>query len=110
MSVLFAITTGILFGLGVFMLLRRDLVKVAMGFYVLFTAINLFLFAVGAYEGEVPPYAGVEGQSSDPLVQALVLTAIVISFGSYAVLLGVINRVSRRYGTIDSDKVNRLQK
>jgi multicomponent Na+:H+ antiporter subunit C len=118
---LFAIGTGIMFGLGVFQILRRDLIKVAIGFYILFTAINLFLLAAGAYTGEVPAYvvAGTvdtvleavpAGQPSDPLVQALILTAIVISFGSYALLLGLINVVSRRFKTIDSDNVNNLQK
>jgi multicomponent Na+:H+ antiporter subunit C len=122
MNDLFAITTGILFGLGAFQLLRRDLIKTAMGFYVLFTAINLFMLAVGAFDGEVPAYvakgtastgtiaqAVPDGQPSDPLVQALILTAIVISFGSYALLLGLINIASRRFGTIDSDSVDNLK-
>jgi multicomponent Na+:H+ antiporter subunit C len=116
MNDLFAIVTGILFGLGVFQLLRRDLIKTAMGFYILFTAVNLFLLAVGVFDGEFPAYVNPEtnevdgGQPSDPLVQALILTAIVISFGSYALLLGLINVASRRFKTVDSDKVNNLQK
>ncbi|NDJ60594.1 MAG: hypothetical protein GYB67_05675 [Chloroflexi bacterium] len=111
MNILFAITTGILFSIGVFLLLRRDLIKVAMGYYVLFTAINLFLLAVGAFNGDVPPYTTMEGQGqqSDPLVQALILTAIVISFGSYALLLGMINIASRRFKTINADEVDELQ-
>lgn len=115
MNDLFAITTGILFGLGVFQLLRRDLIKTAMGYYILFTAINLFLFAVGVFDGEVPAYVSAEtkavegGQASDPVVQALILTAIVISFGSYALLLGMINIVSKRFDSVDSDKIDNLQ-
>lgn len=111
MSVLLAISTGIMFGLGVFQVLRRDLIKSAMGFYILFTAINLFLLAAGAFDGEVPAYTTEvsKGQPSDPMVQALILTAIVISFGSYAALLGMIYLASRRFSTVDSDKVNRLQ-
>ncbi len=109
MSVLFAITTGIMFGLGVFLLLRRDLVRMAMGFFVLFTAINLFLLAVGAFNGSNAPYVGAGDEPSDPLVQALILTAIVISFGSYALLLGMINVASRRFKTIDSDHVDGLK-
>lgn len=121
MNDLFAITTGILFGLGVFQLLRRDLIKTAMGFYILFTAINLFILAVGAFDGTVPAYvepqtattvaeAVPEGEPSDPLVQALILTAIVISFGSYALLLGLINVASKRFRTVDSDQVDNLQR
>ncbi|MCK6577814.1 MAG: sodium:proton antiporter [Anaerolineae bacterium] len=110
MNAIFAIVTGILFGLGVYLLLRRDLVKTAMGYYVLFTAINLFFLAVGVFNGEVAPYVGEQGQPSDPLVQALLLTAIVISFGTYALLLGMINVASRRFGTIDSDDVDHLRR
>lgn len=114
MNVIFAVATGIMFGLGVFQLLRRDLIKAAMGFYILFTAINLLFLAVGAFDGVVAPYAGadnqIEGQPSDPLVQALILTAIVISFGSYALLLGFIAVTSRRFQTVDSDEVDELQR
>ena len=117
MNFLFAIATGIMFGLGIFQLLRRDLVKAAMGFYILFTAINLFFLAVGAFDGTVPAYvepltAAVAdgGVAGDPLVQALILTAIVISFASYALFLSLINVASRRYRTVDSDHVARLQK
>jgi multicomponent Na+:H+ antiporter subunit C len=111
MNILFAIATGAMFGLGVFQLLRRDLVKSAMGFYILFTAINLLLLAVGAFNGQVPAYSTNigKGQPSDPLVQALLLTAIVISFGSYAFLLGLISVSSRRYQTIDPDSVDQLK-
>lgn len=111
MNVLFALATGVMFGIGVFQLLRRDLVKSAMGYYILFTAINLLFLAVGAFDGEVPPYVNKLGQGrpSDPLVQALLLTAIVISFGTYALLLGLISIASRRYRTVNSDEVDQLQ-
>ncbi len=114
MSELLAITTGIMFGLGVFQLLRRDLIKAAMGFFILFTAVNLFLFAVGAFDATTPAYVNPEtntvegGTPSDPLVQALILTAIVISFGSYALLLGLINLSAMRFETVDSDHVDEL--
>jgi multicomponent Na+:H+ antiporter subunit C len=111
MSVLLAIATGVMFGLGVFQLLRRDLIKAGMGFYILFTAINLLFIAVGAFDGKVAAYSTLlgSGQVSDPLVQALLLTAIVISFGTYAVLLGLISVSSRRYQTVDPDAVDKLK-
>jgi multicomponent Na+:H+ antiporter subunit C len=111
MNVLFAIATGTMFGMGVFQLLRRDLIKSAMGFYILFTAINLLFLAIGAFNGRVPAYTTSisQGQISDPLVQALLLTAIVISFGSYAFLLGLISVSSRRYQTVDPDAIDKLK-
>ncbi len=111
MNVIFAIATGLMFALGVFQLLRRDLIKTAMGFYILFTAINLLFLAVGGFNGIFPAYSqNVErGAISDPLVQALLLTAIVISFGSYAILLGLIAISARRYNTTDSDTMDQLK-
>lgn len=109
----YSLTLGALFAIGVFQLLRRDLIKSVMGFGLLFTGVNLFLLAAGAFRGEVAPYttnyeAGL--QTSDPLVQALILTAIVVSFGSYALLLAMVNIASRRYGTVDSDEITNLMK
>jgi len=113
MNTLFALATGILFGLGVFQLLRRDLIKAAMGFYILFTAINLLLLAVGAFDGLIPAYVDpadpASAQPSDPLVQALILTAIVISFGSFALLLGLIAVASHRFRSVDSDALDELK-
>jgi multicomponent Na+:H+ antiporter subunit C len=111
MNVLLAIGTGVMFGLGVFQLLRRDLVKAAMGFYILFTAINLFILASGVFDGEAPAYVSETGarQASDPVVQALILTAIVISFGSYALLLGMINVAANRFHSVDSDELDELK-
>lgn len=113
MNVLFAIATGLMFAMGVFQILRRDLIKAAFGFYILFTAINLLFLAVGAYNGQFPAYVNsnnqTPGQTSDPLVQALLLTAIVISFGSYSLLLGFIAVTSRRFRTVDSNELDQLK-
>jgi multicomponent Na+:H+ antiporter subunit C len=111
MNVIFALATGMMFAIGVFQLLRRDMIKAAMGFYILFTAINLFFFSVGAFNGQVPAYAENldKGTPSDPLVQALILTAIVISFGSYAILLGLIATSARRYKTAELDTLDQLK-
>ncbi len=111
MNILFAIATGIMFAFGTFQLLRSDMVKSAMGFYILFTAINLFFFAVGAFNGQAPAYVQNidKTTTSDPLVQALILTAVVISFGTYAVLLGLISASARRYKTADLDTLDQLK-
>lgn len=110
-SLIFALAIGILFGIGVFQLLRRDLIKAAMGFAIISTAVNLFILAVGAYDGSVPAYneyveQGV--QTSDPLVQALILTAVVVTFGTYSLLLGMISIMSRRFRSVDSDDATEL--
>jgi multicomponent Na+:H+ antiporter subunit C len=113
MNFLLAIATGVMFGMGVFQLLRRDLIKAAMGFFTLFTAINLLFLAVGAFDGTAPAYVDannqIAGQPADPLVQALILTAIVISFGSFALLLSFVAVASRRFRTVDSEELNHLK-
>lgn len=112
-DVVYAVALGLLFAIGVFQMLRRDLIKSVIGFGILFTGVNLFLLASGAFRGDFAPYttnvdAGL--QTSDPLVQALILTAVVVSFGSYALLLAMVNIASRRYGSVDSDELSNLTK
>ncbi|MFN8447384.1 MAG: sodium:proton antiporter [Anaerolineae bacterium] len=111
MNIFFAVATGVLFGLGVFQLLRRDLVKAGMGLYTLFTAVNLFMLAAGAFDGQVPPYTDqlANGQPSDPVVQGLLLTAIVISLGSYCLILGMIEVAANRFNTVDSHEIDQLK-
>ncbi|MEM1372726.1 MAG: FAD-dependent oxidoreductase [Pseudomonadota bacterium] len=60
MDVIFALAVGTFFGIGVFQLLRRDLIKAAFGFSILFTSVNLFILASGAYDGEFAPPSDLE--------------------------------------------------
>ncbi|MEM6530502.1 MAG: NADH-quinone oxidoreductase subunit K, partial [Chloroflexota bacterium] len=66
MNIVFAVTVGTLFGLGVYQVLRRDLIKAAMGFALLFTSVNLLLLAVGAYDGTHAAYTNLGDDPSDP--------------------------------------------
>ena len=94
MSVVLASVVGGLFALGAFLVLRRDLVRVVWGVAVLSQAANVYLISMGGVsEGSatsVPVLATHGGhvpETADPVVQALVLTAIVISFGTTALAL-----------------------
>jgi multicomponent Na+:H+ antiporter subunit C len=109
MELLYAIAIGLLFGLAVFQLLRRNFSRMALGVIILSNAINLFLLSMGAYNGEVAAYANAAGQRSDALPQALVLTAIVISLGGLSFVLALMYILSIRYKTTDSDEVDRLK-
>jgi multicomponent Na+:H+ antiporter subunit C len=111
MNIIFAIATGILFALGVFQILRRDLVKAGMGLFTLFTAVNLFMLAAGAFDGVVPPYTNQleNGQPSDPVVQGLLLTAIVIGLGTYCLILGMIEVAANRFNAVDSHEIDQLK-
>ncbi len=109
MELITAIATGLLFAIGVFQLLRRNLIRSVIGLMILGTAVNLFLLAAGAYTGDHPAYTTAGSPRSDALPQALILTAIVISMGGMAFVLAMINTISARYKTADMDEVDELK-
>jgi len=109
MNFLTSIVIGVLFAAGIFQILRRNVIRAAIGLILLSNSINLFLFTAGAYNGEIAAYTDMVGQYSDPLPQALVLTAIVISAGGFAFVLSLLYVVSTRYKTSDSDDVQGLK-
>ncbi len=108
MEILRAIAIGALFGIGLYQLLRRNVLRVAIGLVILSNAVNLFLLSIGAYDGVVEAYAKVTGQRSDALPQALILTAIVISMGGFSLMLALLYVIASRYRTGDSDEVRGL--
>ena len=95
MELIVALLIGTLAGSGVWLLLRPRTFQVVLGLSLLSYAVNLFIFVMGWVRGGVPPIveagAAVDfARFADPLPQALVLTAIVISFATTAVLLVVL--------------------
>jgi len=109
MDLLKALAIGAMFGIGVFQILRRNVIRSAIGLIILSNAVNLFLLATGAYQGAVAAYANVTGQRSDALPQALVLTAIVISMAGFSLVLALLYVLSIRYRTADSDEISELR-
>ncbi len=86
MEVIVASAIGILTAAGLYLVMRQRTFPVILGMSLLTYAVNVFLFASGRLTVGAPPILqkGVESYT-DPLPQALVLTAIVISFGMTAV-------------------------
>jgi multicomponent Na+:H+ antiporter subunit C len=109
MELFTALAVGALFGIAIFQMLRRNVIRSAIGIILLGNAINLFLLSTGAYSGLVAAYTETVGQRSDALPQALVLTAIVISMGGLALVLAMLYIVSARYKTSDLDEVTGLK-
>ena len=107
MSLLLAVVVGGLFAFGTFLVLRRDVVRVVWGLSVLSQGANVYLVSMGGIVGSydlVPVLATHGGEvprTADPLVQALVLTAIVISFGTTAFALALSYRAYQENETID---------
>lgn len=87
MELVFALVIGTLTATGVFLLLRARTFPVVMGLTLLSYGVNLFLFASGRLATGGQPILGSTENYSDPLPQALVLTAIVIGFAMTAFLV-----------------------
>jgi Multisubunit Na+/H+ antiporter, MnhC subunit len=102
-----AVVLGLLFAFGTFLVLRRDIVRVVWGVTIIAQAANLYLVTMGFGltgdpESDAPLLTGgASAPFADPLVQALVLTAIVIGFGTTAFALVLTYRVYEENGTID---------
>ena len=97
MSLVFALAASVLFGTGAYLLLDRDLVRVVFGVVLISQAAVLTLVASGLTRGSAPIYPLPEGEVSDPLSQAMALTAIVIGLAVTALLLVLVLRVVHAY-------------
>jgi multicomponent Na+:H+ antiporter subunit C len=110
MEIILAFVIGGLFAAGIYLLLRRSLLKLLVGLSLMSHGTNLLIFTVARLtRGSAPvidmnesvlkpPYA-------DPMPQALILTAIVISFGVTAFALALAFRAYRSVGTDDLDQM-----
>lgn len=88
MEALIAAAIGLMTAGGIYLMLRRRTFPVIIGLSLLSYAVNLFLFVAGRLAPGLPPIISKTAAGyTDPLPQALVLTAIVISFGMTAVLV-----------------------
>ncbi|MDO9151230.1 MAG: Na+/H+ antiporter subunit C [Methylotenera sp.] len=88
MEAILAIAIGLLFGCGVYLMLRARTFPVIIGLTLTSYAVNLFLFASGRLVVNAPPIISADiVRYTDPIPQALVLTAIVIGFGMTAYIV-----------------------
>ena len=87
MRLVFAIAAASLFGTGAYLLLNRDLVRVVLGVVLVSQASTLTLIAAGLTRGDAPIHPLLDATISDPLSQAMALTAIVIGLAVTALLL-----------------------
>ena len=92
-TIVLPVMIGGLYAAGVYLLLDRSLTRVLLGFLLLGNATNLLLLSTGGPAGLAPILGYSDpAQMNDPLPQALILTAIVITFGVAAFLLAIIHR------------------
>jgi multicomponent K+:H+ antiporter subunit C len=104
MNLVFALAVGIMTASGVWLLLRPRTFQVIVGLSLVSYAVNLFIFGMGRLRIGAPPVLATTeavdaAQYTDPLPQALVLTAIVISFAMTALFLVVLLALRGLTGT-----------
>ena len=108
METALAFLVGILVAASVYLMLGRDLIKFLFGLILLSNAANLTIFTAGRLTPSDPPlipagFAAPDGVVANALPQALILTAIVISFGLLAFALVLVYRGYQSLGTVDTD-------
>ncbi len=107
MEVAVAALIGIFFTVAIYLMLSQHVIRILMGVVVLGNAVNLLIFTSGRLTREVPPIVPqgqvvADASIANPLPQALVLTAIVISFSFFAFLLTLAYRAFQELGTDDT--------
>ncbi|AVH15211.1 MULTISPECIES: Na+/H+ antiporter subunit C [Acinetobacter] len=96
---LVATSVGLLVATGVYLILRARTFPVVLGLAMIGYAVNIFLFAMGRIQLNAPAILTTAVQSTDPLPQALVLTAIVIGFATTAFVVQLALRSRYESGT-----------
>ena len=114
MELFIAILIGLLYASGLYMMMRRSMVKLLIGLILLGNGANLLIFLLGRITKGKPPV--IPGESkyfidayADPVPQALILTAIVISFGLQAFAITLLKRVYIVSESDDLDDLNTIE-
>ena len=108
METLLALVIGILYAAGLYLVMRRTLLRLVLGLALLGHAANLLIFTVGGLTRGGAPIAAAGAAApavpfADPVPQALILTAIVIGFGVQAFALVLVRRTWEETHTDDLD-------
>ena len=112
-----SLVVAVVFGSGAFLVLQRDLFRVVVGLTLISNSAFLFIIAAGLTQGTagfaqgaVPILPIPEGSvASDPLVQAMALTALVISLSTIALLLSLIYRLYIAHQTVDLEDISEAE-
>lgn len=110
MEAIIAVLVGVLMAASVYLMLRRNLVRFVLGLALISHTANLLIFSSGGLSGTLPPLISPDKMLPEPgaanaLPQALMLTAIVISFSVFAFLLVLAFRTYQRLETVDPDSM-----
>ncbi|WP_066313980.1 Na(+)/H(+) antiporter subunit C [Bacillus sp. FJAT-29814] len=106
METLMSILVGILFAIGIYLILTKTLLRIILGTSILGHGVNLLIITMGGLKKGGPPLLGIKDLTyADSLPQALLLTAIVINFATTALLLVLSYRAYKVLGTDDTEQM-----
>lgn len=111
MELILSIVVGVLYSVGIYFLLRRSMMRIVLGVLFLGNATNLLIFvASGLTRNAQPSFLAAPNEAakqglSDSLPQALILTAIVISFGVVVFLVTLLRKTHEATGVDDLDQL-----
>jgi multicomponent Na+:H+ antiporter subunit C len=106
METLMSILVGILFAIGIYLILTKSLLRIILGTSILGHGVNLLIITMGGLKKGGPPLLGIKDLTyADSLPQALLLTAIVINFATTAIFLVLSYRAYKEMGTDDMEQL-----
>jgi multicomponent Na+:H+ antiporter subunit C len=100
-----ALVVAVVLASGTFLLLQRDLFRVVIGIILVSNSATLFIVASGLSSGAAPIYPLPDSGVSDPLVQAMALTALIIGFGVAALLFAMVYQLYASHHTMDLEEI-----
>lgn len=108
MEALFALVVGIFFAAALYLMMSKHIIRILLGVVLLGNAVNMLIFTSGRLTPSIPPIVpgGLDilpANTANPLPQALILTAIVISFSFFCFLLVLTWRAYQDLGTDNTD-------
>ena len=104
-----SLAIAVVFGSGAFLVLQRDMLRVVIGIILIANSSTLFIIAAGLSLGRAPIYPLGGTAVSDPLVQAMALTALVIGSSTAALLLALVYRVYVSHGSVDIADISKAE-
>lgn len=110
MEAALSVLVGVFFAVAFYLMLSKHTIRILLGVAILGNAVNLLIFTAGRILREVPPIIPIDHDTppfevANPLPQALILTAIVISFSFFAFLLVLAYRAYQDIGTDNTDEM-----
>ena len=113
MEPFFVLAFGAIMSASVYLLLSRNVLRMVLGLLLISNGVNLSIFTAGRLGPNLPPIVP-EGQTvlpetANPLPQALILTAIVMSFALTAFAVVLFERAHRSLNTLDTDAMREVE-